>query len=138
MLQGLPYVVNMTLPDRSEDYIHRIGRVGRADTMGLAISLVSAVPERVWYCSQKGYKPWLDPQAADVRDHTIWYNEQDLLKVSCGRGACLWKCVCGVGGWQTAWFRVFFSEGLVLLSCVPGALSTVSGGLTGRRRLRRG
>ncbi len=45
--QGLPYVINMTLPDRSEDYIHRIGRVGRADTLGLAISLVSEVPEKV-------------------------------------------------------------------------------------------
>lgn len=46
-IQGLPYVINMTLPDRSEDYIHRVGRVGRADTMGLAISLVSTVPEKV-------------------------------------------------------------------------------------------
>ena len=27
-IAGLPYVVNMTLPDRSEDYIHRVGRVG--------------------------------------------------------------------------------------------------------------
>lgn len=26
---GLPYVINMTLPDRSEDYIHRVGRVGK-------------------------------------------------------------------------------------------------------------
>ena len=25
---GLPCVINMTLPDRSEDYIHRVGRVG--------------------------------------------------------------------------------------------------------------
>lgn len=29
-IAGLPYVVNMTLPDRSEDYIHRVGRVGVA------------------------------------------------------------------------------------------------------------
>ena len=27
-IAGLPYVVNMTLPDRDEDYIHRVGRVG--------------------------------------------------------------------------------------------------------------
>lgn len=25
---GLPCVINMTLPDRSSDYIHRVGRVG--------------------------------------------------------------------------------------------------------------
>ncbi len=27
-ISGLPYVVNLTLPDRAEDYIHRVGRVG--------------------------------------------------------------------------------------------------------------
>lgn len=79
-IQGLPYVINMTLPDRSEDYIHRIGRVGRADTMGLAISLVSAKPEKVWYCSKKGYKPWLNPTKQDTKQHAIWYDEKALLK----------------------------------------------------------
>jgi len=43
-IQGLPFVVNMTLPDRCEDYIHRVGRVGRAEANGLAVSMVSAVP----------------------------------------------------------------------------------------------
>ena len=27
-ITGLPYVINVTLPDRAEDYIHRVGRVG--------------------------------------------------------------------------------------------------------------
>ena len=79
-IQGLPYVINMTLPDKSEDYIHRIGRVGRADTMGLAISLVSAKPEKVWYCSKKGYKPWFNPTKEDTKQHAIWYDERALLK----------------------------------------------------------
>lgn len=51
--------------------------MGRADCIGLAISLVSAVPEKVWYCSVKGYKPWLDPKPQDLKTneeggHTIW------------------------------------------------------------------
>lgn len=52
----LPYVINMTLPDKSEDYIHRIGRTGRADHMGLAISIISREKEKVWYhtCPSKG------------------------------------------------------------------------------------
>lgn len=41
-IKGLPFVINMTLPDESENYIHRIGRVGRQDCMGLAVSIVAA------------------------------------------------------------------------------------------------
>lgn len=38
----LPHVVNFELPNISEDYVHRIGRTGRAGASGLAVSLVSA------------------------------------------------------------------------------------------------
>jgi ATP-dependent RNA helicase RhlE len=38
----LPHVVNFELPNVSEDYVHRIGRTGRAGAKGQAISLVSA------------------------------------------------------------------------------------------------
>ena len=38
----LPYVVNFDLPQIPEDYVHRIGRTGRAGLEGEAISLVSA------------------------------------------------------------------------------------------------
>eukprot|EP00793_Prasinoderma_coloniale_P003340 PRCOL_00005975-RA len=82
-VSGLPFVINMTLPDKSEDYVHRIGRVGRADCMGLAVSFVATEPERVWYCSKKGYKPWLTtpkPAKHDIQKHTIWQDERALLK----------------------------------------------------------
>ena len=36
----LPHVVNFELPNISEDYVHRIGRTGRAGAKGEAISLV--------------------------------------------------------------------------------------------------
>ena len=38
----LPHVVNFELPNISEDYVHRIGRTGRAGADGQALSLVSA------------------------------------------------------------------------------------------------
>lgn len=38
----LPHVVNFDLPQVAEDYVHRIGRTGRAGAKGEAISLVSA------------------------------------------------------------------------------------------------
>lgn len=37
----LPFVINYELPRSPKDYIHRIGRTGRADSPGDAISLVS-------------------------------------------------------------------------------------------------
>jgi ATP-dependent RNA helicase RhlE len=37
----LPHVVNFELPNVPEDYVHRIGRTGRAGANGIAISLVS-------------------------------------------------------------------------------------------------
>lgn len=46
-VSGLPFIINVTLPDEKSNYVHRIGRVGRAERMGLAISLVAAVPEKV-------------------------------------------------------------------------------------------
>ena len=46
-ISGLPFAINVTLPDEKSNYVHRIGRVGRAERMGLAISLVAAVPEKV-------------------------------------------------------------------------------------------
>ncbi len=41
-IDALPYVVNYELPHVAGDYVHRIGRTGRAGTEGEAISLVSA------------------------------------------------------------------------------------------------
>ncbi len=39
-IDQLPHVVNFELPNVPEDYVHRIGRTGRADSTGEAVSLV--------------------------------------------------------------------------------------------------
>jgi len=41
-IAGLPVVVNFDLPRAAADYIHRIGRTGRAGLQGMAVSLVTA------------------------------------------------------------------------------------------------
>ncbi len=41
-IDQLPYVINVDLPNVPEDYVHRIGRTGRAGASGQAWSLVSA------------------------------------------------------------------------------------------------
>jgi len=45
-IQNLEYVVNYDLPFLAEDYVHRIGRTGRAGKTGVAISFVSREEER--------------------------------------------------------------------------------------------
>jgi len=40
-IDALPLVVNYELPRSPKDYVHRIGRTGRAGAQGDAISLIS-------------------------------------------------------------------------------------------------
>ncbi|XP_065896909.1 ATP-dependent RNA helicase DDX1-like [Dysidea avara] len=79
-VHGIPYVVNVTMPDDKQNYIHRIGRVGRADRMGLAISLVSTVKEKVWYhsCPSRG-KSCNNTNLKERGGCAIWYDEKQYL-----------------------------------------------------------
>jgi ATP-dependent RNA helicase RhlE len=45
-IDKLPHVVNYDLPDNADDYVHRIGRTGRAGAQGRAVSLVSGDERR--------------------------------------------------------------------------------------------
>ena len=45
-IERLPHVVNFELPQVPEDYVHRIGRTGRAGSNGVALSLVSAEEQK--------------------------------------------------------------------------------------------
>jgi ATP-dependent RNA helicase RhlE len=46
-IDQLPIVINFDLPMVAEDYVHRIGRTGRAGAEGLAVSLVSRDESRL-------------------------------------------------------------------------------------------
>ena len=37
-VDGVSHVINFTLPEQSDDYVHRIGRTGRAGTRGVSVS----------------------------------------------------------------------------------------------------
>lgn len=57
-VDGVSHVVNYTLPEDPEDYVHRIGRTGRAGAKGISISLVSeddafALPDLEKYIGKK-------------------------------------------------------------------------------------
>ena len=50
-IDDLPHVINYELPHVAEDYIHRIGRTGRAGKLGVAVTIVSRADVRSmsWY-----------------------------------------------------------------------------------------
>jgi ATP-dependent RNA helicase DeaD len=40
-------VFNCDIPDENQDYIHRIGRTGRAKRQGVAVSLIADFPSKI-------------------------------------------------------------------------------------------
>ena len=52
-IQFLPFVINYELPRSPKDYIHRIGRTGRAESPGEAISLITPDEEHHFKVIQK-------------------------------------------------------------------------------------
>lgn len=52
-IEFLPYVINYELPRSPKDFIHRIGRTGRAESPGEAISLISPDEEHHFMVIQK-------------------------------------------------------------------------------------
>jgi ATP-dependent RNA helicase RhlE len=79
-IEALPFVVNYDLPHNAEDYVHRIGRTGRAGASGEAISLVSEAETRYLRDIEKllgsvidsqivaGFEPGADEMAFQSRE----------------------------------------------------------------------
>ena len=58
-IQGLPLVINYELPRSPQDYIHRIGRTGRAGATGHAISLITPEEQHHFKVIQKKMGKWV-------------------------------------------------------------------------------
>ena len=67
-IEFLPVVINYELPRSPKDYIHRIGRTGRADAPGDAITIVTPEDEHHFKIIQKKMKKWVDRVACDNLD----------------------------------------------------------------------
>ncbi len=59
-IAALPAVFNFDIPFNAEDYVHRIGRTGRAGASGLAVSLVSSSDARLMADIEKLIKKKID------------------------------------------------------------------------------
>ena len=60
-VSDLPFVVNFDLPNSPEDYVHRIGRTGRAGQSGVAISLMDAEEQKLLEAIEKLTRQTLTP-----------------------------------------------------------------------------
>jgi len=58
-IEFLPHVINYELPRSPKDYIHRIGRTGRAESPGEAISLVTPEEQHHFKVIQKKMGKWV-------------------------------------------------------------------------------
>jgi ATP-dependent RNA helicase RhlE len=73
-IEGLPQVINFDVPHSPEDYVHRIGRTGRAGTTGEAISLVApedmdavaAIERLIKKRIERALVPGFEPNAGTV------------------------------------------------------------------------
>ncbi len=65
-ISDLPMVINYEIPSAPEDYVHRIGRTGRAGASGVAISFVNADEEEYLANIEKLIKKTLDKEKAEV------------------------------------------------------------------------
>ncbi len=69
-IDQLPMVINYEIPSAPEDYIHRIGRTGRAGASGVAISLVCEDEEKYLAEIEKLIKRTIGKEKADVKAAT--------------------------------------------------------------------
>ncbi len=78
-ISDLPVVINYDIPNTPEDYVHRIGRTGRAGVSGIAVSLVSHDEKRYLQAIEKllGRKIPVEPvdgytEGSDVPDFVLY------------------------------------------------------------------
>jgi ATP-dependent RNA helicase RhlE len=94
-IQELPAVINFELPGAPEDYLHRIGRTGRAGSTGRAISLVCADEHEKLAAIEKFIKqripqsiiPGFEPDASGVS--VLMHTERERPERRAERGSSL-------------------------------------------------
>ncbi|QOC21088.1 DEAD/DEAH box helicase [Wenzhouxiangella sp. AB-CW3] len=69
-IDQLPHVVNYDIPNVPEDYVHRIGRTGRAGRDGLAVSLVSGAEHGLFEDIRKLVKVEIPTETLDGYEPT--------------------------------------------------------------------
>ena len=74
-IPDMDFVLNYNLPYLAEDYVHRIGRTGRAGNKGYAISLVSREEER----SLQSIERLIGSRIKRITQHGFEVSDRDTL-----------------------------------------------------------
>jgi ATP-dependent RNA helicase RhlE len=80
-IDQLPMVINYEIPSAPEDYVHRIGRTGRAGAFGKAISLVSPEEEKYLKEIEKLIKTEIEKETAVV-PHPAHTSARNITRTS--------------------------------------------------------
>jgi len=67
-IDNLPYVINYELPRSPKDFVHRVGRTGRADAEGMAISFVAREETHHFKVILKKMKRYVDMIDSETLD----------------------------------------------------------------------
>ncbi len=79
-IEDLPIVVNYDLPHVAEDYVHRIGRTGRAGRFGLAVTLVTPDDLPMLTQIEKLIKQVIEQQVLPGYEHNPKFNHSSKAK----------------------------------------------------------
>jgi ATP-dependent RNA helicase RhlE len=83
-ISDISHVINMEFPEVAEQYIHRIGRTGRADKEGIAVSFVSPHEEEIQLAAEVLMEKELDfqdiPEGVKIEERLLEF-EKDRKKI---------------------------------------------------------
>ncbi len=70
-VKDIALVLNIDLPRNPEDYVHRIGRTGRAEGSGTAISFISNEERKLWAPIERVIRQRIMPERIDEQDAVL-------------------------------------------------------------------
>ena len=78
-IKDVPAVFNFDVPFNAEDYVHRIGRTGRAGASGLAVSFVASSDQRLVTDIEKLIKTKIEIEPMEFEEDTPRISEQGRI-----------------------------------------------------------
>ena len=78
-IKDVPAVFNFDVPFNAEDYVHRIGRTGRAGASGLAVSFVASSDQRLVLDIEKLIKTKIELEPIEFEEDTPRISEQGRI-----------------------------------------------------------